>query len=70
MRINITFTDDDIQNWMSCDGPGYEHMDDQGIVSLISGDYEKQTSEEVEDDNDVPQTSDCEFSHFSNAGNG
>ena len=22
LRIYITFTDDDIQNWMSCDGPG------------------------------------------------
>ena len=21
--LNITYTDDDIQNWMSCDGPGY-----------------------------------------------
>ena len=50
--LNITCTDDDIQNWMSCDGPGYEHLDDQGIVSLISGDCEKQTDEEVEDDND------------------
>ena len=26
-RLNITFTEDDIQNWMSCDGPCYEHMD-------------------------------------------
>ena len=50
--LNITYTDDDIQNWMSCDGPGYEHLDDRGIVSLISGDNEKQTDEEVEDDDD------------------
>ena len=39
--LNIIYTDDDIQNWMSCDGPGYEHLDDQISVSLISGDYEK-----------------------------
>ena len=54
--LNITFTDDDTQNWMSCDGSGYEHLDNQGIVSLISGDYEKQTDEEVEDDNDDQHT--------------
>ena len=38
LRINITFTEDDIQNWMSCDGPWYEYMEEQGIVALISGD--------------------------------
>ena len=48
---------------MSCDGPGYEHLDDQGIVSLISGDCEKQTDEEVEDDNDDQHTSKCPFTH-------
>ena len=37
LRMNITFTDDDIQNWMSCNDPRYEHMDEQGIVALISG---------------------------------
>ena len=26
---------------MSCDGPRYEHMDEQGIVALISGDNKK-----------------------------
>ena len=61
--INIIFTDDDIKNWMSCDGPGYEPMDEQGIVSLISGDHEKQIDEEVEDDNNAPQTAKCPFSH-------
>ena len=64
-RMNITFTDDDIQNWMSCDGPGYEHMDEQGIVALISGDNEEEgdENEEVEDEHDVPQSSKCPFSH-------
>ena len=62
-RMNITFTDDDIQNWISCDGPGYEHMDEQGIVALIYGDNEKEADEEVEDENDVPQSSKCPFSH-------
>ena len=26
-KFNITFTDNDIKNWMNCDGPGYKHMD-------------------------------------------
>ena len=51
--LNITYTDDDIKNLMSCDGPGYEHLDNQGIVSLVSGNYKKETDEDVEDDNDV-----------------
>jgi len=56
LTTNITFTDDDIQNWMSCNCPGYE----QGIVALISGDNEK---EAVEDENYVPQSSKCPFYH-------
>ena len=42
---------------------GYEHLDDQGIVSLISGYYEKQTDEYVEDDNDDQHTPKCPFTH-------
>ena len=38
---------------MSCDGSDYEHLDNQGIVSLVSGNYKKETDEDVEDDNDV-----------------
>ena len=34
---------------MSCNGPGFEHMDEQEIVALISGDNEKEADEEVED---------------------
>ena len=59
LRINITFTDDDIHNWMGCDGPGYEHMDEQEIVALISGDNVKEADEEVENENDVPKSSKC-----------
>ena len=42
---------------------GYEHMEEQGIVALISGDNKKKADEEVEDKNDVPQSSKCPFSH-------
>ena len=48
---------------MSCDGPGYEHLDDHCIVSLVFGDYEKETNENVEDDNDVQHTQKCRFTH-------
>ena len=54
LQISITFTNYDIQSWMSCNGPGYDHMDEQGIVALISGDNEKEAYEEVENENDVP----------------
>ena len=49
LKLNITFTDNDIPNQMNCDGPGYEHMDEQGILALISGDNEKEADEGVED---------------------
>ena len=62
-RLNITFTEDDIQRWMSCDGPGYEHMDEQGIVELVTGDNEKEAVEVVEDKIGVFQPSKCPFSH-------
>ena len=61
-RVNITLTDDDIQNWICCDGPGYEHMDEQGIVALISGDDENNSNEEEEEIED-PQSSKCPITH-------
>ena len=48
---------------MSCDGPGYEHMDEQGIVALITGDNKKEADEAVEDEIGVSQPSKCPFSH-------
>ena len=48
---------------MSCDDPEYEHMNEQGIAALISGDNKKEADEGVEDENDVPQTSKCPFFH-------
>ena len=62
-RLNITFTEDDIQRWMSCDGSGYEHMDEQGFFALITGDNEKEADEAVEDEIGVSQLSNCPFSH-------
>ena len=42
------------RRWMSCDGPGYEHMDEQGIVALITGDNNKEADEAVDDEICVP----------------
>ena len=47
---------------MCCDGPGYEHMDQQGIVALISGDDEKDGNEDEEEIED-PQLSKCPITH-------
>ena len=32
----------------SDDGPGYEHMDDQGIVALVSTDHDQDEEDEDE----------------------
>ena len=59
LALNITYTDNDIQKWMSCDGSDYEHLDNQGIISLVSGDYGKETDEDVEEDSYVLHTQKC-----------
>ena len=51
---------------MSCDGPSYKHMDEQGIVALITGDNKKEADEAVEDEIGVSHTSKCPFSHAEN----
>ena len=61
-RMNITLTNDEIQSWMRSDGPGYEHMDEQGIVALISRENELDVDEEEEED-EVSLSSQCSISH-------
>ena len=61
-RMNITLTDDEIQNWMRNDGPGYEHMDEQGIVALVSRENELDVDNKEEEDQ-VSQSSKCSISH-------
>ena len=46
---------------MSCDGPGYEHMNKQGIVAPITGDNKKEADKAVEDEIGVSQPSKCPF---------
>ena len=58
-RLNITSTEDNIQRWMSCNGPVGHHMDDQGIVALITGNNKKEVDE---DEIGISQPSKCPFS--------
>ena len=30
--LNIIVSGDDIDSWLAEDGPGYEHLDDNGII--------------------------------------
>ena len=34
--LNIELTTSDINGWFHADGPGYEYLDEQGIVDLVS----------------------------------
>ena len=34
--LNIELTTSDIDGWLHADGPGYEYLDEQGIVDLVS----------------------------------
>ena len=33
--LNIELTTSDVDGWFQADGPGHEHMDQQGIVDLV-----------------------------------
>ena len=48
---------------MSCNGPRYEHINEQGIVALITGDNKKEADESVEDEIGVSQPSKFPFSN-------
>ena len=34
--LDIDVVENDIDEWFACDGPGYEHMNDTGIVDLVT----------------------------------
>ena len=36
VALNIELTTSDIDGWFHADGPGYEYLDEQGIVDLVS----------------------------------
>ena len=64
--LNIKLTTSDIEGWFQADGPGYEHMDEQGIVDFVSAtEDEKRDEEEHTDENTgySTQKEKCPVSH-------
>lgn len=49
--LNIVLAPSDINEWFQNDGPGYEHMDEQGIVDLVTAPAEDMRDEEDADEN-------------------
>ena len=48
---------------MSCNGPGYERMDEQGIFAMITGDNEKEADDGIKNEIVVSKFSKCTFSY-------
>ena len=34
--LNINLTSDGVEDWFNSDGPGYEHIDEEGIIDLVT----------------------------------
>lgn len=60
-RLDLNLSSSDVQDWMNCDGPGYELMDEQGIVSLVCN--EEEDKEEENEEEDLLENNRCPFSH-------
>ena len=39
--LNIELAPSDVDRWFQADGPGYEHVDEQEIVDLVSAEGEE-----------------------------
>ena len=48
--LNIEVSSEDIESWINSGGPGYQHMDEQGIVDLVQ---DNQNDEEEEEKNEL-----------------
>ena len=53
---------DDIDSWLAEDGPGYEHLDDNGIVDMMNSEDPDDIDEEEEISKDYISQS-CPVSH-------
>ena len=67
--LNIELTTSDIDGWFHADGPGYEHLDEQGIVDLVSAVEGNECDEEDADENTEHSTQKTQCSFFSCRGN-
>ena len=64
--LNIELTTSDIDGWFYADGPGYQHLDEKGIVDLVSAAEENECDEEEDADENREhsmQKAQCPFSH-------
>ena len=62
--LNIELTTSDIDGWFHADGLGYEYLDEQGIVDLVSLAEGNECDEEDADENTQysTQKAQCSFS--------
>ena len=51
LKLNVTSSE--VEAWFQGDGPGYEHLDENAIVDMVTVD-DQQEEEEEEDDEDEP----------------
>ena len=62
---NIELTTSDIEGWFHADGPGYEYLDEQGVVDLVLVAEGNECDEKEDaDENTQPSTqkAQCSFS--------
>ena len=63
--LNIELTTSDIDGWFRADGPGYEYLDEQGIVNLVLVSEGNEWDEEDDADKNTQhstQKAQCSFS--------
>ena len=53
--LNMNVTSSDVEAWFQGDGPGYEHLNDQGIIELVTaaGDDNQQSDDEDGDSDKI-----------------
>ena len=64
--LNIELKTSDIDGWFHANGPGYEYLDEQGIVDLVSVAEGNECDEEEDADENTQQSmqkAQCSFSH-------
>ena len=59
--LNIILSGDDIDSWLAEDGPGYEHLDDNGIVDMMNSEDPDDIDEEEISEDDISRP--CPISH-------
>ena len=68
--LNIELTTSDIDYWFHADSPGYEHLNEQGIVDLVSAAEGNECDEEEDvDENTEYSTPEAQCPFFSCRGN-